>query len=74
MRSIVVAALWLVGAFGVTEFVADYLETWQTRRSPMVAEAAEPLDTGTPTIHFAEPGPNYRPAPRPTTRSNARQQ
>jgi hypothetical protein len=75
MRSIVVAALWLVGAFGFTEFVADYLETWQTKRSPMVAEAADLSGTvAAPTIHFADPGPNSRPAPRPSTRSNARQQ
>jgi hypothetical protein len=74
MRSIVVAALWLIGAFGFTEFMADFLQTWQTQRPLMVAEAAEPLDSVAPTIHFAEPGPNYRPAPKPATRSNARQQ
>jgi len=78
MRSIVVATLWMIAGFGFTEFMADFLQIWRTRQSPMAAEAAEPLASATPTIHFADPALNYRPAPKPAPkpvpRPNAWQQ
>jgi len=67
MRGLVYTSLWMAAGFVAISFVGDYLETWRTQRRDTQADSVGTVAPAGPTIRFAEPAPNYRPAPKPTS-------